>query len=62
MLRDKLPRFIPVRPWAALASFVIGVLITVAAFWLHDLWLALLGAPFLGGGLLILLIPLPYPR
>jgi hypothetical protein len=57
-----LERFIGVRPWVALLSFLIGVAITVPAFWLHNLWLALAGAPFLGGGLLVLLVPLPYPR
>jgi phosphotransferase system glucose/maltose/N-acetylglucosamine-specific IIC component len=57
-----LARMIPVRPWIALALFLIGVLITVAAFWLHNLWLALAGAPFLGGAIGFLLLPLPYPR
>ena len=57
-----LARLIPVRPWIALALFVIGVAITVPAFYLHSLWLALAGAPFLGGALVFLLLPLPYPR
>jgi hypothetical protein len=61
-LEARLQRLIPLRPWLALGSFVLGVLITIPAFWLHDLWLALAGAPFLAGGLLILLIPLPYCR
>ena len=61
-LETRLGRFIGVRPWIALVSFVIGVAITVVAFWLHSLWLALLGAPFLGGGLGVLVIPLPYSR
>lgn len=59
---ELLRRFIPMRPWVALASFVIGVLITVYAFWIHSLGLALLGVPFLAGGLIVLLLPLPYPR
>lgn len=59
---SQLSRLIPVRPWIALTLFVIGVVITVVAFWYHNLWLALAGAPFLGGGLGFLLIPLPYPR
>ena len=57
-----LQRFIRIRPWVALASFVLGVVITVPAFYLHNLWLAIAGAPFLAGGLLVLLVPLPYPR
>ena len=57
-----LARFMPIRPWAALVLFVIGVAITVPAFRNHDLWLAIAGAPFLLGGLGVLLIPLPYPR
>lgn len=62
LLHTSLARLIPIRPWLALASFVTGVLITVPAFYLHNLWLALLGAPFLGGALGVLLIPLPYRR
>lgn len=57
-----LERLIPVRPWIALGLLVVGVAITVPAFYLHNLWLALAGAPFLGGALAFLLIPLPYPR
>jgi hypothetical protein len=57
-----LRRFIGVRPWVALFSFLFGVAITIPAFYLHNLWLALAGAPFLAGGLLILLIPLPYSQ
>ncbi len=57
-----LAKLIPVRPWIALALFLIGVAITVPAFAWSNLWLALAGAPFLGGGLGFLLIPLPYPR
>ncbi|MFN2383786.1 MAG: hypothetical protein ABR559_05920 [Gemmatimonadota bacterium] len=61
-LHAALARLIPVRHWLALASFVTGVLITVCAFHNHNLWLALAGAPFLGGALGVLLIPLPYSR
>ena len=57
-----LARTIPVRPWIALALFVVGVAVTVIAFWLHSLWLAIAGAPFLGGALGFLLLPLPYSR
>lgn len=56
-----LARLIPLRPWIALALFIIGVAITVPAFYLHDLGLALAGALPLGGALGVLLIPLPYP-
>ena len=61
-LESRLARLIPLRPWIALGSFVVGVVITVVAFWYHSLWLAVAGAPFLGGGLGVLVIPLPYPR
>lgn len=61
-VHTSLARLIPIRPWLALASFLTGVVITVAAFYGHNLWLALAGAPFLGGALGVLLIPLPYPR
>jgi hypothetical protein len=57
-----LERLIPVRAWMALALFVTGVVITVPAFYLHSLWLAIAGAPFLGGALGFLLLPLPYRR
>jgi general stress protein CsbA len=57
-----LARFIPIRPWVALALLVVGVAMTIPAFYLHNLWLALAGALPLGGALGILLIPLPYPR
>jgi hypothetical protein len=57
-----LARLIPARPWIALVLFVVGVGVTVYAFANHNLWIALAGAPFLGGGLGFLLIPLPYPR
>ncbi|HET6362941.1 MAG TPA: hypothetical protein VFH11_12930 [Gemmatimonadota bacterium] len=62
MRAHALARLIPVRPWIALASFLLGVAITVPAFLWHDLYLALAGAVFLGGALFTLLIPLPYPR
>ena len=58
----QLGRFIAMRPWIALASFIVGVAITVVAFWIHSLWLAILGAPFLGGGIGVLVIPLPDSR
>lgn len=57
-----LARLIPVRPWLALASLLVGIAITVVAFWIHSLALAILGAPFLLGALAILLVPLPFPR
>jgi hypothetical protein len=62
MREQALARLIPVRPWIALASFLLGAAITVPAFVSHDLYLALAGAVFLGGALLTLLIPLPYSR
>lgn len=55
-----LQRLIPARPWIALALFLTGVAITVPAFYLHNLWLALIGAAPLGGALGFLMIPLPY--
>jgi hypothetical protein len=62
-MREKaLARLIPIRPWIALSSFLLGAAITVPAFIGHDLYLALLGAVFLGGALFTLLIPLPYSR
>lgn len=61
-MQKLLTRFIRVRPWAALLFLLIGVAITIPAFKNHNLWLAIAGAPFLGGALGILLIPLPYPR
>lgn len=57
-----LARLIPLRGKLALASLVLGLLITVPAFYLHDLWLAVIGALPLGGGLALLLIPLPHTR
>lgn len=61
-LQDTLARVIPLRPWIALALLLTGVTITIAAFRLHDLWLALLGAVPLAGALGFLLIPLPHSR
>lgn len=61
-VRSQLARFIPIRPWVALINLVIGIAITVPAFYLHDLNLALLGAVFLGGALGVLILPLPHPR
>lgn len=61
-LRSTLARLIPLRPWIALALLLIGIAMTVPAFYLHDLWLALAGAVPLVGALLFLLIPLPHPR
>jgi hypothetical protein len=61
-IRKLLTRFIPLRPWVALVLLLIGLAITIPAFKNHDFWLSLAGAPFLGGALGILLIPLPYPR
>ncbi len=57
-----LSRLIPIRPWIALGLFVVGVAITIPAFAYHNLWMALAGAPFLGGALGFLLLPLPYSR
>ena len=57
-----LARLIPVRPWIALSSFLLWAAITVPAFITHDLYLALVGAVFLGGALFALLLPLPYSR
>ena len=61
-IRPALARLIPMRAKLALASLVLGILLTVPAFYLHDLWLALIGALPLGGALGLLLIPLPHPR
>ena len=62
MRAQALARLIPIRPWIALSSFLLGAAITVPAFIGHDLYLALVGAVFLGGALVVLLLPLPYPR
>lgn len=62
MRAQALARLIPIRPWIALSSFLLGAAITVPAFIGHDLYLALVGAVFLGGALGVLLLPLPYPR
>lgn len=61
-IRPALARLIPLRAKLALASLVLGILLTVPAFYLHDLWLALIGALPLGGALALLLIPLPHAR
>ena len=61
-LHAALARLIPIRGKLALASLVLGILVTVVSFYLHDLWLALVGALPLGGSLALLLIPLPHPR
>ncbi len=61
-IRTALARLIPLRAKLAFASLVLGILLTVPAFYLHDLWLALIGALPLGGALALLLIPLPHPR
>ena len=57
-----LARLIPIRAKIALGSLVVGILLTVVSFYLHDLRLALVGALPLGGSLALLLIPLPHPR
>ena len=62
MRERALARLIPIRPWIALGSFLLGAAITVPAFIAHDLYLAVAGLVFLGGALITLLIPLPYPR
>ncbi|MGH7566070.1 MAG: hypothetical protein ACREK2_04490 [Gemmatimonadota bacterium] len=62
MRERALARLIPVRPWIALTNFLLGAAITAPAFYLHDLLLAVIGLVILGGALLVLLIPLPYPR
>ena len=61
-IRAALDRFIRVRAKLALASLLLGILLTVPAFYLHDLWLALIGALPLGGALVLLFIPLPHRR
>lgn len=65
-MRDRverhLARLIPLRPWLALGHLLVGVAITIPAFILHDLTLAVVGAVFLGGALGVLLVPLPYSR
>ena len=61
-IRPALALLIPMRAKLALASLVLGILLTVPAFYLHDLWLALIGALPLGGALGLLLIPLPHTR
>lgn len=62
-MREKtLARLIPLRPWLALASFLLGAALTIPAFYLHDLTLAVVGLVVLGGALVVLLIPLPYTR
>lgn len=62
MRERALARLIPIRPWIALGSFLLGAAITVPAFISHDLYLAVVGLVFLGGALGTLLLPLPYPR
>ena len=62
MREQTLARLIPVRPWIALSNFLLGAAITVPAFYMHDLLLAVIGLALLGGALFVLLIPLPYPR
>ena len=62
MRERALARLIPIRPWIALGSFLLGAAITVPAFIAHDLTLAVVGLVFLGGALGTLLLPLPYPR
>jgi hypothetical protein len=57
-----LARLIPIRAKLALGSLVLGILLTVVSFYVHDLWLALVGALPLGGSLALLFIPLPHPR
>ena len=61
-LHATLARLIPLRAKLALGSLVVGILLTVVSFYLHDLWLALVGALPLGGALALLFIPLPHPR
>jgi hypothetical protein len=46
----------------ALGSFLLGAALTVPAFYMHNLTLAVVGLVVLGGALVVLLIPLPYPR
>lgn len=62
MRERTLARLIPLRPWMALGSFLLGAALTVPAFYMHDLILAVIGLVVLGGALVVLLIPLPYPR
>jgi hypothetical protein len=62
MRERALARLIPVRPWIALSNFLLGAAITVPSFYFHDLLWATIGLIILGGTLVVLLIPLPYPR
>ncbi|MDX1660936.1 MAG: hypothetical protein R3326_04015 [Gemmatimonadota bacterium] len=61
-IRHTLASLIPLRPWIALGMLLVGIVISIFAFWYHDLWSALLGLVVMGGALGFLLIPLPYPR
>jgi len=61
-LTPLLARLIPIRGKIALALFVAGLGVTVAAFYRHDLVLAVAGLPLLAGGLGFLFIPLPFRR
>ena len=60
--RGILARLIPLRPWIALGSFLAGVVLTVPAFYYHEFWLAVVGLAPLAGGLVVLMIPLPFDR
>lgn len=61
-VRAALDRFGALRAKLALGSLVLGILLTIPAFYLHDLWLALIGALPLGGALALLLVPVPHGR
>lgn len=61
-IRHSLAPLIPLRPWIALALLLTGIAISIPAFWLHNLWAALLGLALMGGALVFLLVPLPHPR
>ena len=60
--KARLAPLIGIRPWIALGLLLTGIAITIPAFWIHNLWLALVGLAPLVGSLLFLLIPLPHSR
>ena len=61
-MRQTLASLIPLRPWIALGLLLTGIAVSIPAFWLHNLWAALLGLLLMGGALVFLLIPLPHSR
>ncbi|MBW3660254.1 MAG: hypothetical protein KY397_01295 [Gemmatimonadetes bacterium] len=61
-IRPSLAPLIPLRPWIALTLLLLGMAVSIPAFWLHHLWAAIVGLLLMGGALVFLLIPLPFPR